>query len=246
MYNILIEDPSADVTPQTYIFGAKAAPGYYHAKEVIELINYISKDISMHPEIKKKLNVAFIEDYCVTTAEMLIPASEISEQISLAGFEASGTSNMKFMINGAVTFGTMDGANVEICDSVGSDNIFIFGMSAKESDELFKNGYNSTYYYNNNKDLRKVVDRLKVGFAGKSFQNIVDYLLTSSGIADQYMCLADFENYIEVYHKMDQIYRDQKKFQQMSVINISEAGRFAADRSIEEYAKNIWNLKKLK
>ena len=246
LYNILIEDPSADVTPQTYIFGAKAAPGYYHAKEVIELINYISKDISMHPEIKKKLNVAFIEDYCVTTAEMLIPASEISEQISLAGFEASGTSNMKFMINGAVTFGTMDGANVEICDSVGSDNIFIFGMSAKESDELFKNGYNSTYYYNNNKDLRKVVDRLKVGFAGKSFQNIVDYLLTSSGIADQYMCLADFENYIEVYHKMDQIYRDQKKFQQMSVINISEAGRFAADRSIEEYAKNIWNLKKLK
>lgn len=246
LYNILMEDPSADVTPQTYIFGAKAAPGYYHAKEVIELINYISKDISMHPEIKKKLNVAFIEDYCVTTAEMLIPASEISEQISLAGFEASGTSNMKFMINGAVTFGTMDGANVEICDSVGSDNIFIFGMSAKESDELFKNGYNSTYYYNNNKDLRKVVDRLKVGFAGKSFQNIVDYLLTSSGIADQYMCLADFENYIEVYHKMDQIYRDQKKFQQMSVINISEAGRFAADRSIEEYAKNIWNLKKLK
>lgn len=246
LYNILIEDPSADVTPQTYIFGAKAAPGYYHAKEVIELINYISKDISMHPEIKKKLNVAFIEDYCVTTAEMLIPASEISEQISLAGFEASGTSNMKFMINGAVTFGTMDGANVEICDSVGSDNIFIFGMSAKESDELFKNGYNSTYYYNNNKDLRKVVDRLKVGFAGKSFQNIVDYLLTSSGIADQYMCLADFENYIEVYHKMDQIYRDQKKFQQMSIINISEAGRFAADRSIEEYAKNIWNLKKLK
>lgn len=246
LYNILMEDPTADVTPQTYIFGAKAAPGYYHAKEVIELINYISKDISMHPEIKKKLNVAFIEDYCVTTAEMLIPASEISEQISLAGFEASGTSNMKFMINGAVTFGTMDGANVEICDSVGSDNIFIFGMSAKESDELFKNGYNSTYYYNNNKDLRKVVDRLKVGFAGKSFQNIVDYLLTSSGIADQYMCLADFENYIEVYHKMDQIYRDQKKFQQMSVINISEAGRFAADRSIEEYAKNIWNLKKLK
>lgn len=246
LYNILMEDPTADVTPQTYIFGAKAAPGYYHAKEVIELINYISKDINMHPEIKKKLNVAFIEDYCVTTAEMLIPASEISEQISLAGFEASGTSNMKFMINGAVTFGTMDGANVEICDSVGSDNIFIFGMSAKESDELFKNGYNSTYYYNNNKDLRKVVDRLKIGFAGKSFQNIVDYLLTSSGIADQYMCLADFENYIEVYHKMDQVYRDQKKFQQMSVINISEAGRFAADRSIEEYAKNIWNLKKLK
>ena len=138
LYNQLKENPEIKMTPQTFIFGAKAAPGYYLAKEIIELINYISKDISMNPKMKEKLNVVFIEDYCVTLAEYLMPASEISEQISLAGYEASGTGNMKFMINGAITFGTMDGANVEICDAVGDDNIFIFGMSAKEVDDLWK------------------------------------------------------------------------------------------------------------
>lgn len=246
IYNKLRNNPNADVTPQTFIFGAKAAPGYYRAKEIIELINYISKDIDMHPEIKAKLNVVFIEDYCVTLAEKLMPASEISEQISLAGKEASGTGNMKFMINGAVTLGTMDGANVEICDSVGVDNIFIFGMSAKEVDTEWSKGYNSTYYYNNNLVIRDIIATLKRGFAGKSFENIANYLLTSSGIADQYMCLADFESYMEAHEKMDQIYRNPREFARMSLVNISEAGRFASDNSIENYAKNIWNLEKIK
>lgn len=246
LYNTLLENPNADITPQTYIFGAKAASGYYHAKEVIELINYIAKDIDMHEEISKKLKVCFIEDYCVSTAEKLMPASEISEQISLAGREASGTGNMKFMINGAVTFGTMDGANVEICDSVGNDNIFIFGMSAKEVDDLWKSGYSSTYFYNNSMSLRKIVERLKKGFAGKTFENIVSYLLTSSGIADQYMCFADYDSYKDIYNVMDNAYNDSLSFQKKSLINISEAGRFASDRSIEEYAKNIWHLEKIK
>lgn len=246
LYNQLKENPNLDMTPQTFIFGAKAAPGYYRAKEIIELINFISKDIEMHPEIKKKLNVVFIEDYCVTMAEKLMPASEISEQISLAGKEASGTGNMKFMINGAVTMGTMDGANVEICDAVGEDNIFIFGMTTKEVDELWKNGYNSTYYYNNNSDIRKIIASLKKGFGGKTFENIADYLLTSSGVADQYMCLADFESYMKTYAYMDEIYRDPLVFNKMSLVNISEAGRFAADRSIKEYAEKIWKLKPVK
>lgn len=246
LYNKLKENPDLEMTPQTFIFGAKAAPGYYHAKEVIELINYISKDIEMNPKIKEKLNVVFIENYCVTLAEYLMPASEISEQISLAGFEASGTGNMKFMINGAVTFGTMDGANVEICDAVGDDNIFIFGMSAKEVDDLWKSGYNSTYYYNNSKELRSIIATLKKGFAGKSFENIANYLLTNSGVADRYMCFADFENYMEVHNKMDETYKDKKRFIQMSLVNISEAGRFAADRSIKDYANNIWHLKQVK
>ncbi len=246
LYNKLKENPNLEMTPQTFIFGAKAAPGYYHAKEIIELINYISKDIEMNLKMKEKLNVVFIENYCVTLAEHLMPASEISEQISLAGFEASGTGNMKFMINGAVTFGTMDGANVEICDAVGDDNIFIFGMSAKEVDDVWKQGYNSTYFYNNSKELRSIIATLKKGFAGKSFENIANYLLTNSGVADRYMCFADFENYMEVHNKMDQVYNNKKQFNQMSLVNISEAGRFAADRSIKDYANDIWHLKQVK
>ena len=246
LYNKIKENPNCVMTPQTFIFGAKAAPGYYVAKEIIELINYISKDIDQNPAIKAKLNVVFIEDYCVSMAEKLMPASEISQQISLAGKEASGTGNMKFMINGAVTFGTMDGANVEICDAVGTDNIFIFGMSAQEVENLWKNGYNSTYYYNNSLELKKIIETLKRGFAGKSFENIANYLLTNHGIADQYMCLADFENYMEVHNLMDETYKDQMKFAKMSLINISEAGRFAADRSIKEYAERIWKLTAVK
>ena len=245
LYNKLKANPDLDITPQTYIFGAKAAPGYFEAKEVIELINKISEDINMHPEIKKKLNVVFVEDYCVTLAEKLIPASEISEQISLAGKEASGTSNMKFMINGALTFGTLDGANVEISEAVGRDNIFIFGMEKAEVEELWRKGYNSTFYYNNNSEIRDIINTLKIGFAGKSFENIANYLLKSGGIADPYMCLADFEDYMNVYYQMDKVYRDPLKFAKMSLINISEAGIFASDRSIQEYAKRIWHLEKL-
>ena len=246
LYNLLSENPNIDITPQTFIFGAKAAPGYYIAKEIIELICKISEDINHHPEIKAKLNVVFVEDYCVTLAEKLMPASEISEQISLAGKEASGTGNMKFMINGAVTIGTMDGANVEICDAVGTDNIFIFGMTASEVNDLWKKGYNSTYYYNNSKVLHDIIATLKRGFAGKSFENIANYLLTNRGVADQYMCLADFDSYLEAHNKMDEVYRDKYAFNKMSLINISEAGRFAADRSISEYATKIWGLKQVK
>ncbi len=246
LYNKLKENPNYDITPQTYIFGAKAAPGYYEAKEVIELINKISEDINNHPEIKAKLNVVFVEDYCVTLAEKLMPASEISEQLSLAGKEASGTGNMKFMINGALTFGTMDGANVEICDAVGDENIFIFGMTSPEVNDLWKKGYNSTYYYNNSREIREIISALKTGFAGKSFENIANYLLIGRGLADRYMCLADFDSYMETYYKMDKIYRDKLLFNRMSLINISEAGRFAADRSIKEYADRIWNIKPVK
>lgn len=246
LYNKIKENPELDVTPQTFIFGAKAAPGYYVAKEVIELINKLSQDINLHPEIKKKLNVVFLEDYNVTMAEKLMPAAEISEQISLAGKEASGTGNMKFMINGALTIGTMDGANVEISDAVGDDNIFIFGMTNKEVHELWQKGYNSTYWYNNNREIREVISTLKRGFAGQSFENIANYLLTSWGVADQYMCLADFESYMEAHYKMDEVYLEPRLFNKMSLVNISEAGRFAADRSIEDYAKKIWRLTKVK
>ena len=179
-------------------------------------------------------------------AEKLIPESDISEQISLAGKEASGTGNMKFMINGAITFGTLDGANVEISEAVGNDNIFIFGMTSQEVEELWKKGYNSTYYYNKNQELRRVIESLKHGFDGQEFKDIANYLLTEYGIADPYMCLADYEDYMDAYANVKKAYLNPKLWQKMAAINIAKAGIFSADRSIHEYAENIWNLKIVK
>jgi starch phosphorylase len=246
IYNRLKENPNLVVFPETYIFAAKAAPGYYMAKKVIQLISKISKDIESFPSIKSKLNVVFIENYCVTMAEKLIPASDVSEQISLAGKEASGTGNMKFMINGAITLGTLDGANVEISQAVGKDNIFIFGMTACEVEELWRKGYNSTFFYNKNVELKKVIESLKLGFYDQEFKDISNYLLTDYGIADPYMCLADYEDYMNIYNEVQKAYLDKYRWQKMAAINIASAGIFAADRSINEYADRIWNLKKIK
>ncbi len=242
LYHDLKENPNLDVTPQTFIFGAKAAPGYYVAKEVIKLICCIQKDLESHPQIRKKLNVVFMENYCVTMAESLMPATEVSEQISLAGKEASGTGNMKFMINGAVTLGTLDGANVEIGQAVGADNIFIFGMTASEVAETWAKGYNSTEYYFKQPRLRVIVEELNRGFAGETFQNIANYLLRSNNIADPYMCFADFASYMSAVGKMDEAYADFDRWNKMSLVNIAESGRFSADRAVKEYAQKIWRM----
>lgn len=247
LYLELLDDPDKDVTPQTFIFGAKAAGGYFHAKRIIKLINCLSAEIAKNPKIQSKLNVVFVENYNVTKAERLIPASEISEQISLAGKEASGTSNMKFMMNGAVTLGTVDGANVEIAERVGPENIFTFGMLTEEVDRAWAQHKSSTQVYTHNDCVRRVVDRLKVGFDGESFADIASYLtIGSNGVADPYMCLLDYDDYMRAYHDMDITYADKHKFASMALMNIARSGIFAADRSIEEYAKKIWNLKKVK
>ncbi len=246
-YIDLTDDPDRDFTPQTFIFGAKAAGGYYHAKRIISLINALSKDIAKNPALKAKLDVMFVENYNVTKAEHLIPASEISEQISLAGKEASGTSNMKFMLNGAVTLGTVDGANVEIGEVVGKDNIFTFGMLTEEVDSLWHNGYSSASYLTHNDKLRRIIDRLKYGFDGESFADIADYLIKGAGgVADPYMCLADYDDYMRANRELDAAYKNDKNFNRMALVNIAHAGIFAADRSIDEYAKNIWKLKRVK
>ena len=187
-----------------------------------------------------------MEDYTVTMSEALMPASEISEQISLAGKEASGTGNMKFMINGALTIGTLDGANVEMSEKVGKDNIYIFGLKADEVSEIWRNGYSASVYYNNDPMLRKVVEALIVGFNGESFADIANYLLTGSPVADPYMCMADYEAYRATQAEMSNLYAtDKRAWNQKSLRNIAAAGFFAADRSIKEYADNIWNLKAL-
>jgi len=246
IYNDLKENPDIDIIPKTFIFGAKAAPGYYFAKQIIKLICYLSEDIKKHPKINEKLNVVYMEDYCVTMAEKMMPATEISEQISTAGKEASGTGNMKFMINGALTIGTLDGANVEMSEAVGLDNIFIFGLTEKEVEEIWKNGYSSTFYYNKNEKLRKVIESLIVGFNGESFSDIANYLLTGSPIADPYMCMADFDSYQNIHKKAETIYKNKTEWAKMSLNNIAASGVFSADRSIKEYAENIWHLKSLK
>ena len=246
LYNDLKENPNLKMTPKTFIFGAKAAPGYYFAKQIIKLIYALSQEIKKDPIISKKLNVVYMEDYRVSMAEKLIPATEISEQISQAGKEASGTGNMKFMINGALTIGTLDGANVEMSEACGMENIFVFGLTTKEVNRLWKQGYNSSEFYANNKKLEKVINALNVGFNGETFSDIANYLLTGSPIADPYMCLADFESYHLTHREAILTYREREKWNRMSLMNIAGAGFFAADRSIEEYAQRIRGREKIK
>ena len=244
-YLDLRENPNLDIVPQTYLFGAKAAPGYDMAKQIIKLICLIGKEIESDPIIREKMRVVFLENYSVSMAEALIPAAEISEQISLAGKEASGTGCMKLMINGALTIGTLDGANIEMLAKSGKDNMFIFGLNCNEVDDLWTKGYHAADYYHRSAALRRTIDRLSVGFAGESFKNIADYLIAASGIADPYMCLADFESYKATHDRAISLYPNKKLWNKMSINNIAGAGEFAADRSIEEYAKRIWHLSKV-
>lgn len=233
-YQWLTENPNADFVPKTYIFGAKAAPGYYFAKQIIQFIIDLGNRINNDPKVNQKLKVVYLEDYRVTVAEKLIPAAEISEQISLAGTEASGTSNMKFMINGALTLGTLDGANVEIHQNVGDENMFLFGMREQQVEQLKKMGYNPREYYQNNHIIKSVIDDIN----STKFTKIADSLLNT----DPYMVLADFGDYSAVQQRASQLYRDTKKWNQISLINIANAGFFAADRAIKEYADTIWGL----
>lgn len=234
----LKENPYAPFVPKTYIFGAKAAPGYYMAKQIIKLLCSLSNEIRKDPVISQKLGVIYLENYSVTLSEMIMPASEVSEQISLAGTEASGTGNMKFMLNGAVTLGTEDGANVEIHESVGDDNIIIFGMDAQEVARQKEIGYTPIEFYNKIPEIKQAIDLLESGIDGNTFEDIVNSLKWS----DPYMVLADFASYRNAQEKVSTLYQDRQKWLKMSAINIANAGYFSADRAIEEYAQNIWRL----
>ncbi len=241
-YLYLKNNPNADFTPKTYIFGAKAAAGYLFAKEIIQMIYKLSTVIDNDRSVNDKLKILFLEDYRVTMAELMIPSADISEQISLASTEASGTGNMKLMMNGAVTLGTEDGANVEIHEAVGDDNILIFGMQTPEVLALQKNGYSPMQYYNNNAELRQALDFIGKGIAGQPFDNIYNTLKTH----DTYMALADFADYRATQQKASALYRNRDVWNKMSLTNIAKSGIFSADRSIEEYAKNIWHLTPVK
>lgn len=236
------ENPDMDFTPKTYIFGAKAAPGYYMAKQIIRLIHAIKELVENDPDTKDKLKVVYLENYSVSLSERLMPASEISQQISLAGTEASGTGNMKFMINGAITFGTYDGANVEIKHCCGAENFIQFGMETPEVNARKAAGYSPKKYIAESPILQKVMSLLRSGINGNYFNEIEDNLTNS----DPYMVMADFDSYHETQRYLRELYKDKVKFGKMSLMNIANAGKFSADRAIDDYAKTIWNLEKIK
>ena len=236
-YLYLKENPNAEFTPKTYIFGAKAAPGYYMAKQMIRLICKLGALIDADPAMRDKLRVVYLEDYCVSLSERLMPASEVSEQISLAGTEASGTGNMKFMLSGAITLGTLDGANVEIADAAGHENEFIFGMLTPEVNRLKAMGYHPSMFINNDDVAMQVLSFLERGFNGDDFHEVVNNLRSS----DPYMVMADFKAYREAQAKMQAAYADRTHWNQMSLANIAASGIFSADRSVMDYARGIWN-----
>ncbi len=242
LYNRIKDDPNCDIQPRTFIFAAKASSGYFMAKQIIRLICSISNLVNNDPDVRSRLKVVFLEDYKVSLAEKIIPAADISEQISIAGKEASGTGNMKLMINGAVTIGTLDGANVEICEQVGEENMFLFGLHADEVEKLWRDGYHPQAYVDRNPELQRVLKMLTDDSLGSGFEDIRASLLTGNyGTADAYMTLADFEDYARAQELVNRTYPDRMKFGNMSLVNIARAGIFSADRAVREYAENIWH-----
>ena len=241
-YLYLKANPNADFVPKTYIFGAKAAPGYYMAKQMIRMICKLGKLIDNDPAVKDKLRIVYLEDYCVSLSERLMPASEVSEQISLAGTEASGTGNMKFMLNGAITLGTLDGANVEIADAAGKDNEIIFGMLTPEVNALKGMGYHPQAFISDDNVAMAVLDMLEKGWNGENFSEITNNLRNS----DPYMVLADFKDYRRAQHTVQELYKQKQTWNRMSLMNISNAGIFSADRSIMDYSRDIWGATPVK
>ena len=241
-YLYLKNHPNAEFTPQTYIFGATAAPGYSMAKQMIRMIFKLGKLIDEDPAVRGKLRIVYLEDYCVSLSERLMPASEVSEQISLAGTEASGTGNMKFMLNGAITLGTLDGANVEIADAAGHENEIIFGMLTPEVNALKGMGYHPNAFINGDNTAMAVLDFLEKGWNGENFNEVTSNLRNS----DPYMVMADFKDYRRAQHDLQELYRDKQKWNHMSLKNISNAGIFSADRSIMDYARDIWGATPVK
>ncbi|OIJ12316.1 glycogen phosphorylase [Anaerobacillus arseniciselenatis] len=244
LYHILSENPNIDITPRTFIFGGKAAPGYHFAKKIIKLINAVATVVNKDPRIQNKLKVVFLENYSVSLAEKIMPAADVSEQISTASKEASGTGNMKFMMNGAITLGTLDGANIEISECVGNDNIFLFGLKAEEVLKLYsEKTYRARDIYNIDFRIKKVLDELMGNHlpGGESEFKDIYYSILSNN--DEYFVLKDFDSYCEAHELVDQTYRDQQKWLSMSITNIAHSGKFSSDRTIQQYATEIWGIR---
>jgi starch phosphorylase len=246
LYNRIKENPKLEMVPRTIIFAGKAAPAYQMAKLIIKLINSVAEVVNNDPDVGNKLKVVFIPNYSVTLAEKIIPAADLSEQISMAGLEASGTGNMKFTLNGALTIGTMDGANIEIREEVGAENIFIFGLLADEVVKLKSSGYNPRTYYESNPALKKVIDMIASDFFSKNepgiFKPIIDSLLGT----DYYCLFADYQAYVDAQDEVSKLYLNQEEWTKKAILNVSRVGKFSSDRSIKEYAEKIWKVEPVK
>lgn len=243
LYYRLLHNPNYDISPRVFIFGGKAAPGYEAAKDIIYMINAVGMVINNDKRINDKLKVVFVPNYGVTTAMNIIPAADLSEQISLAGTEASGTGNMKLALNGAITIGTLDGANIEIKEEVGDENIFIFGLTVKEVEEKRKRGYDPRVYYENNLELHTVIDWLSSGYFTPEQNGIVNKIISGLLDLDPFMVLADYESYCKKQEEVDKAFKDKKRWTRMAIINTARMGKFSSDRTIQEYARNIWKIK---
>lgn len=246
LYNRIKANPNIDITPRTFLFGGKSAPGYFTAKLIIKLINSIADVVNNDPDMQGRLKVLFLKDYNVKFAQRVYPAADLSEQISTAGKEASGTGNMKFSMNGALTIGTLDGANVEIREAVGADNFFLFGLTASEVAAKKAAGYNPWDNYNNNTELKLVIDRLSSGFFSHGDPNLFKPLLDSLLYHDDYLLLTDYQAYVECQDRVSQAYRDVDQWTHRSILNVARMGYFSSDRSIQEYLQNIWKVPAMK
>jgi glycogen phosphorylase len=246
LYLRLKNNPNAEITPRTVIFGGKAAPAYVMAKLIIKLINSVAEVVNKDPLIADRLKVIFLPDFNVKSGQRIYPGSDLSEQISTAGKEASGTGNMKFAMNGALTIGTLDGANIEIREAVGADNFFLFGLTAEEVSDLKLRGYNPSDYYTANERLREVIDLIGLGhFSGGDrdlFKPLVNSLLSS----DEYMLLADYQSYVDCQRRVSCAFRDQDNWTRKTILNVARVGNFSSDRSIREYSDKIWKTKPVK
>jgi starch phosphorylase len=246
LYNRIKANPNIDITPRTFLFGGKAAPGYYMAKLIIKLINSVGEVVNRDPDVRGRLKVVFLKDYSVKFAQRVYPAADLSEQISTAGKEASGTGNMKFALNGALTIGTLDGANVEIREEVGAENFFLFGLTAEEVHTKKKSGYNPMQYYKTNPELKLAIDRIASGFFSHGDPSIFKPLIDSLMNRDEYLLFADYQSYIECQDKVSAAYRDQDNWTRMAILNTARMGKFSSDRSIQDYCEGIWKVEPVK
>jgi starch phosphorylase len=243
-YNRIKANPGAEFVPRTVIFAGKAAPGYHIAKRIIKLINEVGEIVNSDKDVKDRLKVVFLPNYSVSLAEKIIPAADLSEQISTAGYEASGTGNMKFALNGALTIGTLDGANVEMAEEIGSENMFIFGMTAEEVVFLKQAGYNPCEFYNIDPELKQVMELICSGRFAKDepgiFEPIIKSLLEGG---DTYCLLADFRSYLDAQDKVDELYKQSSEWTKKAILNVAGMGKFSSDRAVIQYAKDIWKIK---